>query len=149
MILAKGKKAGGLWRYGLLLALVAGCADGEWLRQFLPKGAQDAALVFARKTNFTMPSCSVAAYRPLAAIELGPAFLRGPIEDAFGEMSMVNRIIGVAAEGCASPATFGFSTGGYYDFLSDASIRYKWAGGHEVVIFAPETGLFWVLTAGT
>jgi hypothetical protein len=147
VILGEGKQAGGLWRYGVLLALLTGCADGGGLRQFLPKGAQDAALVFESHSYFTFQGCRVAAYKPRMPVELGGDYRAGPVQDAVGEMSVLYRIIGNAQDNCASPAEFGFSRNGYYALMKAASVQYKWAGGDEIVIFAPETGLFWVLTA--
>lgn len=132
-----------------VFVFIASCSDEDWLRQYLPDGAQDAELVFARKTNFNIPSCSVAAYKPRIMVELGTDFISDPIEDAVGEMSIIYGIIGTAADGCESPAELGFSRNGYYDFLKAPSIRYKWEGGNEIVIYAPETGLFWVITADT
>lgn len=132
-----------------VFVFIASCSDGDWLRQYLPDGAQDAELVFARKTNFNIPSCSVAAYKPRITVELGTDFISDPIEDAVGEMSIIYGIIGTAADGCASPAEFGFSRDGYFDFISSPNIQYKWDRGNEVVIFDPASGLFWVLRADT
>ena len=133
----------------LVFVVIASCSDGDWLRQYLPEHAQDAELVFARNTNFDIPSCSVAAYKPRRIAELGVDYVSGPIEDIYPETSMVSRIIGTAADGCESPVELGFNRNGYYDFLKAPSIRYKWEGGHAIVIYAPDTGLFWVITADT
>jgi len=129
--------------------LLGGCSNEDWLREYLPEGARDAERVFARKAILEIPSCSVAAYMPRRLVELGADYLSGPIEDMYHEMSLVSRIIGTAADGCESPSEFAFSRNGYYDFLKAPSIRYKWEGGNEIVIYAPETGLFWVISADT